>query len=89
MHEYQYYVYVPFEVLGDVLQAHIYPELWAALKVLFAQWTMRPCCRIPEVLDAFQAEIMATWDGDRVGEAVPTDDAQKLLLSERRGHFLF
>lgn len=41
---------------------------------------------IPEAFEATQAEVVPTWDGDRVDEDIQTDAAPKLLLRQRKGH---
>lgn len=56
------------------------PEVWAASKCRFAEWTLHFVLRIPVTFDAVQAEVVSTRDGDGVGVDINADAATELLL---------
>lgn len=76
----------PFQEFNDVSKCSVDPEVRPFPESVFAQRALRLLRRIPEALDAVQAEVVTTGDGHGVGVNVQTDAAAKLLLQHHRGH---
>lgn len=71
------------ELLGDLLERVVDVELWTLAEALLAQRTEAGFApAVPVRRDAGQAEAVATWCGDGVGEDVQANRAGELLLRQ-------